>query len=99
MRQIESRDSGTVPGLSGILVPKNRDLLSRRILVAGSHRFLSRSRLSPGFESRSRSQSRGFAGPGTGSPQIPGQAPIPGFHATSEKLYKHFDLLFIIFMF
>ena len=51
-RPVESRDNGTVPGLSGILVPKCRDLLSRVILVAGpSRRFLSRSRLSRGFVS------------------------------------------------
>ena len=65
----------SVPGLSGICVPKFRDLLSRGILAWGlSRRCLSRSRLSRGSESRS--QSRGFAGPG--SRQIPGQPPIPG---------------------
>ena len=58
---IDSRDSGTVPGLTVILVPRCRDLLSRGILVTGlSRRFLSRSRLSRGFESRSRSW--GFVG-------------------------------------
>ena len=48
-RPVEFRDIGTVPELSGILVPKCRDLFSRGILVAEL------SRLSLGFESRSRS--------------------------------------------
>ena len=74
-RPVESRDSETISGLSGILVPKCRDLLSRAILVAGlPRRFFSRSRLSRGFESRSRSQSRGFAGPGPGSRRHSGPA-------------------------
>ena len=73
-----TQNPGTA-GLTGILVPRCRDLLSRGILVPElSHRFLSRSRLSRGFEFRSRSQSRGIAGPGPGpgSRQIPGQPPI-----------------------
>ena len=57
----------TVPGLSGIIGPKCRDLLSRR--------FLSRSRASCGFESRFRSKSRGFSGPG--SRQCPGTTAHP----------------------
>ena len=76
LRPVESRDVGTVPGLSGIFVPKCRDLLSRGILVAGlSRRFLSRSRLSRGFESRSRSW--GFAGRDRDPDMVPGQPPIP----------------------
>ena len=86
MSQIESRDSGTERDLRpvesrdgpavGILVPKFRDLLSRGILVAGlSRRFLSRSRLSRGFESRSRSW--GFAGRDRDPDIVPGQPPIP----------------------
>ena len=79
LRPVESRDRGTVPGLSGILVPKCRDLLSRGIFVAGlSRRFLSRSRLSRGFESRSRSRSWGFAGRDRDPDIVPGQPPIPG---------------------
>ena len=59
MRQIESRDSRTDPELSGILVPKYRGLLSRWILVPGlSRKSLSRSRLSRGLKSLSRSKSR-----------------------------------------
>ena len=53
----------------------SRDLLSREILVPGLSRRFSRSRLSHGFESRSRSQSRGFAGPG--SRQCPGTTAHP----------------------
>ena len=90
MRQIESRDSGTerdlrliefrdswiVPELSGILVPKCRDFLSRGILVAGlSCRFLSQSRLSRDFESRS--WSREFVERDWGPDIVPGQPPIP----------------------
>ena len=78
LRPVESRDVGTVPGLSGIFVPKCRDLLSRGILVAGlSRRFLSRSRLSRGFESRSRSRSWEFAGRNRNPDIVPGQPPIP----------------------
>ena len=62
----------TVPRLSGILVPEFRDFLSGGILVAGlSRRFLSRSRLSRGLESRSRSKHGEFV-------IVPGQSPIPG---------------------
>ena len=75
-KSVEARDSGTVPGLSGILVPKCRDSLSRGILVAGlSRRFLFRSRLSRGFESRSRSW--GFAGRDRDRDIVPGKPPIP----------------------
>ena len=61
LRHIESRDNGTVPGLTEIIVPKWRNFLSRGILGPGlSCRFLFRSQLSRGFKSRSRSLSRGF---------------------------------------
>ena len=73
--QSRDRQRGTVPGLTGILVPRCRDLLSRKILVAGlSHRFFSRSRLSRGFGSRSRSW--GFAGQDRDPGIAPGQPPI-----------------------
>ena len=76
LRPVESRDSGTLPGLSGILVPKCRDLLSRVLFIEGlSRRFLSRSRLFRGFESRSRSW--GFASQDRDPDLVPGQPPIP----------------------
>ena len=69
----------TVPRLSGILVPEFRDFLSGGILVAGlSRRFLSRSRLSRGLESRSRSKHGEFAGRDRDPVIVPGQSPIPG---------------------
>ena len=87
-RPVESRDIGTVPGLSGILVPKCRDLLSRGILVAGlSRRFLSRSRLSRGIESRSRSRSWGFAGRDRDPDIVPGQPPIPAYDCSAHPVF------------
>ena len=74
-RRLLSRSHGTqkAPGQIVTRVPR---VLTYIGLVAGlSRRFFSRSRLLRGFEYTSRSQSRGFAGPG--SEQIIGQPPIP----------------------
>ena len=75
----QSRCHGIPKAPGQILVPTCRALLSHGILVpALSRRFLSRFRLSRGVESGY--QSRGFAGPGPRSRQIPGQPPIPGLN-------------------